>query len=77
VAAADTPCCASLAEVLAGPGEGAEPALFVDDDGVLTMVVATLPTPGGLGFFDRPVLYCPFCGTGLQTPEQINAKAES
>ncbi|RAI03610.1 hypothetical protein DLJ53_03735 [Acuticoccus sediminis] len=75
MADADRPCCAALAEVLKGPGEGADPALFVDDDGVLTMVVATLQTPGGLGFFDRAVLFCPFCGTGLQTQDQINRKA--
>ena len=75
MADADSPCCDTLAEVLRGPGDGAEPALFVDDDGSLTMVVATLSTPGGLGFFDRAVQYCPFCGTGLQSQDQIKRKA--
>ncbi|WP_075220399.1 hypothetical protein [Acuticoccus yangtzensis] len=55
-------CCDTLAAVLKGPGEGAEPALFLDEDGALAIVVATLPTPGGLGFFDKTASYCPFCG---------------
>lgn len=29
----------------------------------------------GSGFLDHPVYFCPFCGTKLQTPEEVEAKA--
>lgn len=68
-------CCDTLAAILDGPGEGAEPAMFRDEDGDLVMVVATLQTPGGLGFFDKVAPYCPFCGAPQNTPEETQRKA--
>jgi hypothetical protein len=26
---------------------------------------------------DHPVFFCPFCGTKLQTPEEVDAKAKA
>ena len=46
--------------------------LFVEESGVL------YPTVGGsneVGWFDLAVLYCPFCGTQLQTKGEIAAAA--
>lgn len=71
-------CCETLAEVLAGPGGGADPTLFVADDdtgngGDLMMVIAMVDTPGGLGLIDHPVAHCPFCGADVRrTRDPIN-----
>lgn len=60
--------------MLAGPGGGAEPTVFVDDDeedgAGLMMVVAMVSTPGGLGLMDHAVFYCPFCGADLRQGER-------
>ncbi|MEM8553033.1 MAG: hypothetical protein AAGF45_11695 [Pseudomonadota bacterium] len=58
-----------MREVLAGPGGGAEPTVFVDDEDVLTMTVGLIDTPGGLGMFDHAIYFCPFCGRELQAAE--------
>ena len=71
------PCCATLAEVLKGPGGGAEPMVFTDDDDRITMVVAMIDTPGGLAFYDHAVRYCPFCGADLKTDADIKPEATS
>lgn len=69
------PCCDKLAEVLRGPGDGAEPTIFVDDEDVLVMVIGMVDTPGGLGLFDHAVHYCPFCGVPVarkNNPKALN-----
>lgn len=45
-------------------GDGTEAADDDDDD-----------EEEGSGFLDHPVYFCPFCGTKLQTPEEVEAKA--
>ncbi|MEM7692816.1 MAG: hypothetical protein AAF318_00070 [Pseudomonadota bacterium] len=70
-----SPCCATLQEVVAGPGGGADPAVFVTDDDVLMMVIGMVDTPGGLGLFDHAVLFCPFCGQALQDADDLTKKA--
>lgn len=67
------PCCDKLAEVLRGPGNGAEPTLFVDDEGELTMVIGMVDTPGGLGLFDHAVRFCPFCGARVAPKDNPKA----
>lgn len=47
----------------------------VEDNGVAYLSVGYMKTPQGLGWFDQAVLFCPFCGTSLQTREGI-ARAE-
>lgn len=67
-------CCATLAEVMEGPGAPAEPTILNDGDDILIMVIALLRTPEGLGMIDHAVFYCPFCGQHLQTPDEIARK---
>lgn len=72
----DEPCCAKLSEVLRGPADGAEPTLFVDEGGDLTMVIAMIDTPGGLGLYDHAVHHCPFCGAPTGPAAERKAKAK-
>jgi hypothetical protein len=46
----------------------------VSDDGVLMMVVGLIQTEEGLGYLDRAILHCPFCGTKLQDAKAIAEK---
>ncbi len=43
-------------------------------DGVLYFAVGFVETDDGLGWFDHPVMFCPFCGTKLQDPAEIAKK---
>jgi hypothetical protein len=80
---ADTPatqfgsCCEGLKDALTN--EEFEPLLAVDDEtGVLYMSVGIMTDEGddeeGPSMVDHPIYYCPFCGTKLQTPEEVEAK---
>jgi hypothetical protein len=61
-------CCADLQHAM---NHGAQRLIRVEDNGVLFMAVGVAETPDGLGWFDQAVFFCPFCGTALQTREQI------
>jgi hypothetical protein len=70
-------CCESLKDAM--QGEDFEPLIAVDDDGVLYMSVGLLGLDGHqdeANTIDYPVFFCPFCGTKLQTPEEIDAKSD-
>jgi hypothetical protein len=46
--------------------------LFVQEGtGVLFLTVGSVKTDRGIGWFDQAVLFCPFCGTQLQTRDEI------
>ena len=63
-------CCQDLRDALTQPPN----SLFrVEENGVLYLAVGYADTPDGPGWFDQAVLFCPFCGTSLQTREQIAA----
>ncbi len=66
-------CCDTLREAMSG-GEF-EPLVSEGDDGVLYMSVGLIDVeeehPGSVEF---PIYFCPFCGTKLQTPEEVEAK---
>jgi hypothetical protein len=71
-------CCESLKDAM--QGEDFEPLIAVDDDGVLYMSVGLLGLEGHqdeANTIDYPVFFCPFCGTKLQSPEEIDAKSAS
>jgi len=56
-------------------GEEFEPLLTVGDDGVLYMSVGLVDLEDEEpGMVDHPVFFCPFCGTQLQTDEEVRAK---
>jgi hypothetical protein len=61
-------CCTDLNDALEQPPH----SLFrVEENGVLYLTVGYAETEQGTGFFEQAVLYCPFCGTQLQTREEI------
>jgi len=79
-------CCQDLKEVL--EAEDFDPLMYEAEDGVLYLSVGILDIDDsgdeaaddeddeeGSGFLDHPVYFCPFCGTKLQTPEEVEAKA--
>ena len=82
-------CCQDLKEVL--EAEDFDPLVYEAEDGVLYLSVGILDVDDagddadaaddededeeGSGFLDHPVYFCPFCGTKLQTPEEVEAKA--
>lgn len=72
-------CCRYLKDVL--DNEDFEPLLYVGDDGILYMSVGVeFGEPEGdddmvePDFLDHPVYCCPFCGTKLQNPEEIDSR---
>jgi hypothetical protein len=67
-------CCAELKDAMSG--EDFEPLLTVGDDGVLYMSVGLvdLADEDDPGMVDHPLFFCPFCGTKLQTVEDVRAK---
>lgn len=67
-------CCDGLRDAM--NGEDFEPLISVGDDGILYMSVGlTEMDDQETGMVDHPVFYCPFCGTQLQTPEEVDAKS--
>lgn len=64
-------CCNDLSEAMTQPPNS---FFVVADDGVLYMTIGYVMTDRGPGFFDHAVLFCPFCGTALQTSEEISRR---
>lgn len=69
-------CCSELKEAMAG--EDFEPLISESDNGVLYLAVGLVDFEDDdePGMVDHPLFFCPFCGTRLQTPEEVQAKAE-
>ncbi|MDQ8698692.1 hypothetical protein [Hyphomicrobium sp. LHD-15] len=66
-------CCDELKDAMSG--EEFEPLITVGDDGVLYMSVGLVELEDDEpGMVDHPVFFCPFCGKGVQTPEDVRAK---
>jgi hypothetical protein len=67
-------CCEGLKDVLTS--DEFEPLIAVDDSGVLYMSVGMLDAESDeANMVDHPVYFCPFCGKGLQTEAEVEAKA--
>ena len=67
-------CCETLKDALAG-GEF-EPLIAVGEDGVLYLSVGMVEIEDeGPGMIDHAVMFCPFCGTQLQTEDEVEAKS--
>ena len=66
-------CCSDMRETLTELPREVEPLVRRDEEagGNLMMTVGLVMTENGPGYFDRAVMYCPFCGTQLQTPESV------
>jgi len=67
-------CCKSMHDALTHPPN----SLFrIDEDmGVLYLSVGYVETQDGPGWFDQAVVFCPFCGSLLQTAEQVQRAAD-
>jgi hypothetical protein len=68
-------CCEDLGNVI----EGAEfePLITVGDDGVLYMSVGLVEADNDeTGIVDHPLFFCPFCGSKVQTAEDVKAKVQ-
>ena len=69
-------CCTELKEAMAG--EEFDPLITEGDDGVLYMAVGLIDLEEEEpGLVDHPLFFCPFCGTKLQTAEEVQAKVGS
>jgi hypothetical protein len=67
-------CCEGLKDALTS--EEFEPLMAVDDQGVLYMSVGLLDAEGEEpNMVDHPMYFCLFCGTKLQTEQEVEAKA--
>ena len=62
-------CCEDLRQAM-HPGKN---SMFSVEDGVLFLNVAIVPMQDATGWFTKPVRFCPFCGTELQSAEDIRA----
>jgi hypothetical protein len=67
-------CCEELKEAI--EGGDFEPLITVGDDNVIYMTVGLvdLVEDDEPGLVDHPMFFCPFCGSKLQTPEEVRAK---
>ena len=69
-------CCTELKEAMVG--EDFDPLITEGDDGVLYMAVGLIDLEEDEpGLVDHPLFFCPFCGTKLQTAEEVKAKVGS
>ncbi len=67
-------CCDELKEAL--DGGDFEPLITVGEDDVIYMTVGLVDLEGDEpGLVDHPLFFCPFCGTKLQSVEDVRAKA--
>jgi hypothetical protein len=66
-------CCNELKEAIAG--QGFEPLFVVGEDGILYMSVGELMLDENhLSYVEHPVFFCPFCGTKLQSRDEVMAR---
>ena len=67
-------CCESLKEAMTG--DDFEPLITVDEQGILFMSVGLVEVDenNDPGMYDHPIFFCPFCGSKLQSPEDVDAK---
>jgi hypothetical protein len=68
-------CCVELKEAMSG--QDFEPLIVEGPDGILYMSVGIvdLEDEDEPGMVDHPLLFCPFCGTRVQTIEEVQAKS--
>ena len=67
-------CCDELKEAMSG--EDFEPLITVGEGGILYMSVGLIEMEDDEpGMIDHPVFFCPFCGTKLQTTEDVREKS--
>ncbi len=73
-------CCAELKDAISG--DDFEPLITIGDDGVLYLSVGIVHVGGEdeddePAMVDHPLFFCPFCGSKVQSPDEVKAKAEA
>ena len=67
-------CCEELKGAL--EGGDFEPLIAVGSNEVIYITVGLIASvEDDPTLVDHPLFFCPFCGTKLQTPEEVEAKA--
>jgi hypothetical protein len=64
-------CCEDLRQAMHKKAN----STFSVESGILFLVIGILPTAEGVGYMTKPVRFCPFCGTELQSPHALQAWA--
>jgi hypothetical protein len=72
---AENYCCEDLGACLAAGGEDA--ALFEHESGLILLNAGRVEQDGEEGALLVTVQFCPFCGTELQSEEDIDAALEA
>ena len=67
-------CCKDLGDSMRTPSQS---MFHVEDNGVLYFTVGYVDTDEGRGWFDQAVIFCPFCGSQLQSREDIARKSHA
>ncbi len=67
-------CCKDLNDAMTSPPNS---FLRVEENGVLYLTIGYAPTAQGTNWFDQTVLFCPFCGSQLQSRDEIRRIAAS
>lgn len=66
-------CCEMLKDAMSD--EEFDPLIAVGDDGILYMSVGLVEDEQNEpSMVDYPLMFCPFCGTGVQTEAEVDAK---
>lgn len=69
-------CCMELRQAMSG--EEFEPLITVAENGVLYVSVGMIELEDEEpGMVDHPLFFCPFCGTKLQSVEEVREKSGS
>jgi hypothetical protein len=62
-------CCEDLRQAMHSKTN----SMFQVDDGLLFLNICMVPMEGKIGYFTKPVRFCPFCGAQLQSTEVVAA----
>jgi hypothetical protein len=62
-------CCKDMRDALTVPEQRF--LVVQEGTGVLYLTIGSAKTDRGIAWFDQAVLFCPFCGTRLQTREEV------
>ena len=67
-------CCEIMKDVL--ESEDFVPLVAEDENGILYMSIGLVEAEheDEPNMVDHPVFFCPFCGTKLQSPEEVDSK---
>jgi len=62
-------CCEDLRQAM----HSRKSSTFQVEDGMLFLIIGIVSMANQVGHFTKPVRFCPFCGTELQSAERIAA----